>query len=173
MAFRGEVTPEAKQDANEILEWLYLQEAGEAGLRWFRGLSEAIESLSGLPKRCPLAPENASVPFEMRQLLYGRKPHLYPSCSRLRVMWCMCFASATGDAAAWMSHIKKPSRSDFMNMSDSDITEQEPIILAFSDDRRVTFNPELTTRIWEAVRNGYYSGPQELVDRALDALFNH
>lgn len=24
-----------------------------------------------------LAPENASVPFEMRQLLYGRKPHLY------------------------------------------------------------------------------------------------
>jgi len=30
-----------------------------------------------MPKRCPLAPENASVPFEMRQLLYGRKPHFY------------------------------------------------------------------------------------------------
>ena len=77
MAFRVEVTPEAKQDANAILEWLHLQQAGEAGLRWFRRLNEAIESLSTLPKRCALAPENASVPFEMRQLLYGKRPHIY------------------------------------------------------------------------------------------------
>jgi hypothetical protein len=27
--------------------------------------------------RCPLAPENKEFPFEVRQLLYGRKPHLY------------------------------------------------------------------------------------------------
>ncbi|HZT35044.1 MAG TPA: type II toxin-antitoxin system RelE/ParE family toxin, partial [Nitrososphaera sp.] len=47
------------------------------GLRWFLRLREAIDSLAEMPKRCPLAPENASVPFEMRQLLYGRKPHLY------------------------------------------------------------------------------------------------
>jgi plasmid stabilization system protein ParE len=77
MAFRVEVTPEARQDANGILEWLHVQEAGDAGLHWFRGLSEAIASLSALPKRCALVRENASVPFEMRQLLYGHKPHLY------------------------------------------------------------------------------------------------
>jgi plasmid stabilization system protein ParE len=77
MAFRVEITPEAKQDANAVLEWLHLQQAGEAGLRWFRGLNEAIESLSTFPKRCGLAPENASVQFEMRQLLYGGRPHLY------------------------------------------------------------------------------------------------
>jgi plasmid stabilization system protein ParE len=77
MAFRVEVTPEAKQDANTLLEWLNSQYAGDAGLRWFRGLNEAIESLSTLPKRCRLAPENASVPFEMRQLLYGKRPHMY------------------------------------------------------------------------------------------------
>ena len=52
MAFRVEVTPEAIQDANAILEWLHVQQAGEAGLRWFRSLNEAIESLSTLPKRC-------------------------------------------------------------------------------------------------------------------------
>jgi plasmid stabilization system protein ParE len=50
---------------------------GETGLRWFRKLDEAIKSLANLPGRCKLAPENRSVPFEMRQLLYGHKPHLY------------------------------------------------------------------------------------------------
>jgi plasmid stabilization system protein ParE len=77
MAFRVEVTPHAKQDANAILKWLLAQHAGEAGLRWFRKLEEAIASLADLPGRCRLAPENASVPFEMRQLLYGQRPHKY------------------------------------------------------------------------------------------------
>lgn len=77
MAFRVEVTPEAKADANAILEWLHSQQAGEAGLRWFHRLGEAIDELSTFPRRCPLAPENAAVPFELRQLVYGRKPHLY------------------------------------------------------------------------------------------------
>ena len=77
MAFRVEVTLKAKQDADAILQWLMSQHAGEAGARWFRKLEEAIASLSNFPGRCPLAPENTYVPFEMRQLLYGHKPHLY------------------------------------------------------------------------------------------------
>jgi plasmid stabilization system protein ParE len=77
MAFRVEVTPQAKKDARAILKWLLSQQAGETGLRWFLRMDEAIQSLSDLPERCKLAPENASVPFEMRQLLYGHKPHLY------------------------------------------------------------------------------------------------
>ncbi|MEO7142411.1 MAG: type II toxin-antitoxin system RelE/ParE family toxin [Bryobacteraceae bacterium] len=77
MAFRVEITPRAEQDANAILEWLLPQQAGEAGLRWFLKLKEAIASLADLPGRCTLAPENASISFEMRQLLYGRKPHVY------------------------------------------------------------------------------------------------
>jgi plasmid stabilization system protein ParE len=77
MAFRVEITPQAEQDANLILEWLLSQHADETGLRWFERLKEAIASLAELPRRCALAPENASVPFEMRQLLYGHKPHIY------------------------------------------------------------------------------------------------
>jgi plasmid stabilization system protein ParE len=77
MAFRVEVTAKAKHDANAILEWLLGQEAGEAGMRWFERLQEALGSLANLPGRCPLAAENISVPFEMRQLLYGSKPHVY------------------------------------------------------------------------------------------------
>ena len=71
MAFRVEPTAQAKQDLYGILEWLLAQGAGEAGLRWFFRLEGAIASLSELPHRCPLAPENKEFPFEVRQLLYS------------------------------------------------------------------------------------------------------
>lgn len=77
MAFRVKQTPQADQDLDTILDWLIERQAGEAGLRWFRKLRKEIESLSELPQRCPLAPENKEFPFDVRQLLYGRKPHLY------------------------------------------------------------------------------------------------
>jgi plasmid stabilization system protein ParE len=77
MAFRVEITPQAEEDANAILGWLLSQHAGETGLRWFLRLEEAIASLADLPRRCELAPESTSVPFEIRQLLYGKKPHVY------------------------------------------------------------------------------------------------
>ncbi len=77
MAFRVEITQEAEADSVAILEWLISRRAGDTGLRWFQGLERAIESLSSMPERCSLAPENAAHPFEVRHLLYGRKPHVY------------------------------------------------------------------------------------------------
>ena len=77
MAFRVEYSTEAEADLDGILEWLILQHAGETGLRWFEGLEEAVASLSTMPLRCSLAPENKRFPFEVRHLLYGRKPHVY------------------------------------------------------------------------------------------------
>lgn len=77
MAFHVDVTPQAEQDANTILEWLLSEHARDTGARWFLKLQEAIASLADFPSRCPLAPENDEVPFEMRQLLYGHKPHIY------------------------------------------------------------------------------------------------
>jgi plasmid stabilization system protein ParE len=77
MNYRVELTAEAERDADEILEWLLSQHAGEAGLRWFEAMHEAIASLTRFPERCSLVPENASLPFEVRQLFYGRAPHVY------------------------------------------------------------------------------------------------
>ena len=77
MVFRVEVTLQAEQDADAILEWLLEQGASDTGLRWFLRLQDAIASLAVAPARCPLAPENDALPFETRQLLYGRKPHIY------------------------------------------------------------------------------------------------
>ena len=77
MAFRVEITDEAQRDARSILDWLISEQAGKSGLEWFQGLENAIASLAELPVRCALAPENASASFEVRHLLYGRKPHVY------------------------------------------------------------------------------------------------
>ena len=77
MAFRVEISKEAEYDAASILDWLIAQQAGETGLRWFQGLEKTIESLAELPNRCPIAPENERFSFEVRHLLYGRKPHVY------------------------------------------------------------------------------------------------
>lgn len=77
MAFRVKQTAQADYDLDLILEWLLTQQAGDAGQRWRRKLKEAINSLAEMPERCMLAPENADFPFEVRQLLYGHKPHQY------------------------------------------------------------------------------------------------
>jgi plasmid stabilization system protein ParE len=77
MAFHVKQTAQADRDLDGILDWLLAQQAGETGWRWFQKLKEACDSLSELPHRCGLAPENGEFPFEVRQLIYGRMPHLY------------------------------------------------------------------------------------------------
>ncbi|HEX3819950.1 MAG TPA: type II toxin-antitoxin system RelE/ParE family toxin [Candidatus Sulfotelmatobacter sp.] len=77
MTFRVELSAQAETDASEILSWLLSEGAGETGVRWFLGLEDAIASLTTFPERSPLAPESSQFPFEVRQLLYGRKPHVY------------------------------------------------------------------------------------------------
>jgi plasmid stabilization system protein ParE len=77
MAFRVEQTARADRDLDDILTWLLAEGAGETGLRWVAGMKKAIGSLSELPARCPLANENATFPFEVRQLLYGHKGSMY------------------------------------------------------------------------------------------------
>jgi plasmid stabilization system protein ParE len=77
MAFRVETSAEAELDTISILEWLLAQHAGDTGLCWFMALDEAIASLADFPERCTLAPETTRFPFEVRQLLYGKRPHAY------------------------------------------------------------------------------------------------
>ena len=68
MTFRVEMTAEAERDADAIWEWLLSQHAGDAGTRWFLALEEAIATLGEFPERCPVAPESAVFPFQVRQL---------------------------------------------------------------------------------------------------------
>lgn len=76
MDFRVKTTARAKRDLDQILERLLTEFAGDKGLPWFAGMQDAISSLSSLPSRCPLVPENSRFSSETRQLLYGRR-HVY------------------------------------------------------------------------------------------------
>jgi len=77
MDFRVELSAQAQNDIAAIHDWLQSQQAGETGERWFVALRAAIASLANMPSRCPLAPESRDSTIEVRQLLYGRKPHVY------------------------------------------------------------------------------------------------
>ena len=77
MTFRVELSEQAQRDVSAIYDWLRSQQAGDAGERWFRALRTAIGSLADVPVRCPLAAENRDASVELRQLLYGRRPHTY------------------------------------------------------------------------------------------------
>lgn len=77
MDFRVDLSKQAQGDIAAIYDWLLAEQAGDAGARWFVALRSAITSLGRLPSRCPLAPENQDSPGELRQLLYGRRPHVY------------------------------------------------------------------------------------------------
>src|SRR5437773_3316141 len=77
MAFRVEISAQAEKDAETILDWLLKEQAGQTGIEWFLALDEAFASLKRFAERCPIAPESARFPFEVRHLLHGRKPHVY------------------------------------------------------------------------------------------------
>lgn len=77
MDFRVDLSERAQGDIAAIYDWLLAEHAGDAGERWFAALRAAIASLTRLPSRCPLAPENQDSPVKLRQLLYGRRPHVY------------------------------------------------------------------------------------------------
>ncbi len=77
MEYQVELSDEADAELDAAFLFL-LQRAPKAAMRWYLGAQAAIDSLSAFPRRCPLAPEDASYPDnEVRQLLYGKGRNTY------------------------------------------------------------------------------------------------
>jgi plasmid stabilization system protein ParE len=72
MAYLVKITSRAERDLAHVYEEINAEHS-EAALKWYWGLKESILSLEEEPNRCPLTRENGI----HRQLLYGRKPHIY------------------------------------------------------------------------------------------------
>ena len=76
MTYRVELTERAIRD----LELLYLEKnaaESQAASRWFNGLEKTVYRLERHPYQCPVAPEARTMKRKLRQLLYGKKPHVY------------------------------------------------------------------------------------------------
>jgi plasmid stabilization system protein ParE len=72
MAYRVEITPRAERDLTSLYIGINAIDS-ERACEWYRGLAAAILSLSQMPNRSAVTPENKG----LRHLLYGSKPHVY------------------------------------------------------------------------------------------------
>jgi plasmid stabilization system protein ParE len=71
MKYRVEISSVAEAEVDSAFLWMSQVTSAERASHWYEGLLKAIESLSEMPKRCPLARENDYFTKEIRQLLYG------------------------------------------------------------------------------------------------------
>jgi plasmid stabilization system protein ParE len=72
MTYLVSLTARAERDLAFLFEAIHAEDS-ETALAWYRGLKKAILNLEKFPNRCPPSLENA----RLRNLLYGRKPHVY------------------------------------------------------------------------------------------------
>jgi plasmid stabilization system protein ParE len=76
MVYSVALADAAKADA----DLLYARIVAAAPLRgplWFEELLQSIESLSRMPRRCPLAREALILRRNIRCLLFGKRPDVY------------------------------------------------------------------------------------------------
>jgi plasmid stabilization system protein ParE len=77
MKYRIEISSVAEAEADSAFLRLSQVTSPVKASQWYSGLLQAVESLSQMPKRCPLTRENESFSQEIRQLLYGRGRNSY------------------------------------------------------------------------------------------------
>jgi plasmid stabilization system protein ParE len=69
MTYRVRIIPTAVADAEGFYLWI-TENSPAYAVKWFNGLFDVIDTLSSMPRRCPLAPEAEIVGQEIRCLLY-------------------------------------------------------------------------------------------------------
>lgn len=76
MGLRVDLTPQAEADLEEIFDWVAARAPYRAPI-WFSRLEGAILSLGQRPERCPIVPVLSTGRHPVRQLLFGRRRHVY------------------------------------------------------------------------------------------------
>ncbi len=77
MTYHVITLPSAEDDIVEAAAQISHYSDFDTAAHWIANLQTAIDSLSQLPFRCPLAPENDRFEQEIRQSLYGKRRQQY------------------------------------------------------------------------------------------------
>jgi plasmid stabilization system protein ParE len=77
MSYRIDFSSVAKAETDEAFLRFSQYTTPERSQSWYQGLIKAIASLQEMPRRCPIAREDALFSQEIRQLLYGRGKTTY------------------------------------------------------------------------------------------------
>ena len=76
MTYRVVVTAAAKQDLRNAYLWA-AERAPHTAALWLQRFEAELQTLAHSPERFQLAPENALVAPEIRQLIFGRRQGAY------------------------------------------------------------------------------------------------
>jgi plasmid stabilization system protein ParE len=76
MRFQVIITPLAKADILEINGW-WLEYYQHLANDWLLDVKSAVLSLKNFPERCPVSSESEAFDVVVRQLIFGKKPHVY------------------------------------------------------------------------------------------------
>ncbi|HLO87876.1 MAG TPA: type II toxin-antitoxin system RelE/ParE family toxin [Nostocaceae cyanobacterium] len=77
MKYEISISSVAEAEADKAFLYLSQITSPEKASQWYAGLLRLIESLSQMPKRCPLARENDYFSQEIRQIVYGKGRNAY------------------------------------------------------------------------------------------------
>jgi plasmid stabilization system protein ParE len=76
MKYQILLEPRAEADI-EVIYLFIARRNRESAIKWFNGISAAIQTLETFPQRCPHAPENAFFQEEIREHFYGKRVGTY------------------------------------------------------------------------------------------------
>jgi plasmid stabilization system protein ParE len=68
--------PGAESDIADAVAWM-AEHSPVAAARWLEGIRQAINTLSEMPSRCPVAGDDFGSEVIVRQLFYGRRRNRY------------------------------------------------------------------------------------------------
>jgi plasmid stabilization system protein ParE len=77
VTYRIDLSSVAKAEADTAFVSFSKYATPDQAQSWYQGLIKAIGTLREMPRRCPVARENAFFSQEIRQLLYGKGRHTY------------------------------------------------------------------------------------------------
>lgn len=77
MTYNIDISSIAKAEADAAFLKISQFTTAERAQLWYQGLIKAITSLREMPRRCPIAREDAFLSQEIRQLLYGQGKQAY------------------------------------------------------------------------------------------------
>lgn len=67
----------AAADVRQTMTWLTEHVSRASAARWHARVEAALESLANNPERCAVADEATDLGVDLRELLVGRRPHVY------------------------------------------------------------------------------------------------
>ena len=77
MNYRVLLSHKAEADVDAVLAWHGQHGEVTTAFLWVDGLITKVKSLETLPERCALSEESLDLPFEVRELLYGKGRYRY------------------------------------------------------------------------------------------------